>query len=94
MSNDHAAIKPDRKYTRMKKIDSQTRDDDAFTFDIKNMMQLTACFTIYMQILIHFANPATKIFLYEAMLFYINRLMRHFKIPSRHAQALIQNHKF
>ena len=77
LSNDHTAIKPDRKYIRMGDIDLQTRDDDASASDTKGMVQLAACFTIYMQILVHFANPAIRMPLHEAMLFYINRLMRH-----------------
>lgn len=61
----------------MGEIDLQTRDDDANASDTKGIVQLAACFTIYMQILVHLANPTVKALLYEAMLFYINRLLRH-----------------
>lgn len=77
LSNDHAAVRPDRKYIRMGDIDLQTRDDDASASDTKGIMQLSACFTTYIQILTHFANPAIRDLLYQAMLFYLNRLIRH-----------------
>lgn len=39
LSNDHAAVKPDRKYIRMGEIDLQTRDDDdASAFDTKGIV--------------------------------------------------------